>query len=812
MNNQNLLDQHQLNKNNIFANYVNDFGLSVKNNWLPLNLHAIQTNKPLPRKNLVRSEHVEHSLIHKSVTIAQPDATTADLRSNQPGLNRLNPASITEPLILAVASSNRHSFGSRNLKPPVERPLICTCAVCQGAFDAGLQPDTPVAASSSAVGGVPGLSSNSTATAKIYLDFDGHTTTDTWWNSQYNDNKNIVTPAYSADSDTKTFSNSDIDRISKIWQRVAEDYAPFNVDVTTIDPGNFSGKEGLRVVIGGSSGWYGAKAGGVAYINSWRWSSDTPVFVFEDNLGSSEKYTAEAISHEVGHAFGLYHQSEYDANGKKTQEYADGNGKGETGWAPIMGVSYGKNLTTWHNGPNSQGSTSKQDELAIIASDKNGFGYRIDNHGNSNSKATVLSGSTDATQVEAAGIISTMTDVDVFSFVTGAGEVNFDIDVAPLGPNLDVVAQLWDDSNLLLQKNPSDQLNANLNTFLNAGTYYLHVKNNGEYGRLGQYTIDGTIIPTADPGNKEPLSNSLLQIGEVGQINSLNHSEQTILLDRSYTNPVVFAQPLSYNGSDPAIARIDNIQSDRFSVHVQEPNYKDGSHTTESFSYLVLEAGTWQLKDGTLLEVGSVNTNATTTSQWETINLGADFTDTPVTLSQVQTKNGDDFVRTRQNNATTSSFQLALEEEEALLASGHATETVGWMAISAGSGNWSDLSYQAGYTGNQVTDRWHTLDLDGFNAAPQLLASVSSYDGADSVGLRYQNLTSSEVKLKLEEDTSQDDETSHTTENVGFLALGGSGILSAQAYDPLSQPSSAVQSALGQSQTNLDSVNSIDLG
>ena len=666
MNDQNFLDQHQLNKNNILANYVNDFGLSAKNNWLPLNLHAIQTNKPLPQKNLVRSDRVEHSLnIHKSVTIAQPDATAAELRSNQPGLNRLNPASITEPLILAVASSNRHSFGSRNLKPPVERPWICTCAVCQGAFDAGpVQPDTPVAASSSA-GGVPGLSSNSTATAKIYLDFDGHTTTDTWWNSQYNDNKNIVTPAYSADSDTKTFSNSDIDRISKIWQRVAEDYAPFNVDVTTIDPGNFSGKEGLRVVIGGSSGWYGAKAGGVAYINSWRWSSDTPVFVFE---------------------------------------------------------------------------------------------------------------------------------------------VNFDIDVA-LGPNLDVVAQLWDDSKLLLQNNPSDQLNANLNTFLNAGTYYLHVKNNGEYGRLGQYTINGTIIPSS----KAPGTDKLQDIGEVGRISSLNHSEQTIVLDRTYTNPVVFAQPLSYNGSDPAIARIDNIQSDRFSVQVQEPNYKDGSHTAESFSYLVLEAGTWQLKDGTLLGVGSVNTNATTTSQWETINLDAGFADTPVILSQVQTKNGDEFVRTRQNNATASSFQLALEEEEALLASGHATETVGWMAISAGSGNWSDLSYQAGYTGNQVTDRWHTLNLDGFGAAPQLLASVSSYDGADSVGLRYQNLTSSEVKLKLEEDTSQDSETSHTTENVGFLALGGSGILSAQAYEPLSQPSSAVQSALGH-QTNLDPVNSIGLG
>ena len=58
---------------------------------------------------------------------------------------------------------------------------------------------------------------------------------------------------------------------------------------------------GIRVVIGGSStDWYGAGAGGVAYIGSFIWSTDTPTFVFEEKLFNGyEKYTAEAISHEV---------------------------------------------------------------------------------------------------------------------------------------------------------------------------------------------------------------------------------------------------------------------------------------------------------------------------------------------------------------------------------------------------------------------------------------------------------------------------------------------------------------------------------
>ena len=136
MNEQTFLDQ-QLNKqNNILPDRVNELGLNLlrpaeilsQNNWSRLNFQATE---PLPHnQHLVRSDRVEHSLIHKSVTRANPDATTADLRSSQPGLNRLNPASITEPPILAVASSNRHSFGIRNLKLPSRTPFdLHLCSV-----------------------------------------------------------------------------------------------------------------------------------------------------------------------------------------------------------------------------------------------------------------------------------------------------------------------------------------------------------------------------------------------------------------------------------------------------------------------------------------------------------------------------------------------------------------------------------------------------------------------------------------------------------------------------------------------------------
>jgi hypothetical protein len=336
----------------------------------------------------------------------------------------------------------------------------------------------------------PLLSSNPNATAKIFLDFDGVTTSGTSWNSAYNGGANIITPSYSIDSDTTTFSDTEINTIVEIWQRVAEDYAPFNIDVTTIEPGNFAAKQAIKVAIGGSSNdWYGQSAGGVAYINSWLWDN-TPVFVFEEQLGNGNaKYVAEAVSHEVGHSLGLQHQSSYDSTGKKTNEYNPGYGSGETGWAPIMGTGYYKNLTTWSNGKNAYGGY--QDDLATITSSYNGFGYRSDDYGDTNSSATFLSG----TSLSASGIISTMSDNDVFAFTTGAGNVSFNISVAQFGPNLDVVGELWNGNSLILASNPTDKITASLSTFLEAGTYYLHVKSNGEYGRLGQYNLTGTVNP-----------------------------------------------------------------------------------------------------------------------------------------------------------------------------------------------------------------------------------------------------------------------------------------------------------------------------
>jgi hypothetical protein len=347
----------------------------------------------------------------------------------------------------------------------VTSPVRCTCLQCS------LPPVDPRRIISSPqllnAGPLAAIDLNQTfllnslpgANHTIYLDFNGHTTTGTAWNNS--DRSTIVTPAFDIEGNTAAFSNAELERIQYIWQRVVEDFSPFNVNVTTQEPtldrliksGSTDTAWGVRVAIGGSNyDWYNQGAVGVAYLDSFNWNSDTPTYVFTQQLATgNEKYTAETISHEVGHTLGLDH----DGRTSPSEEYYGGHGSGETGWAPIMGGSDYQNLTQWSKGQYLSANNT-EDDLAIITS-QNGFGYRVDDTGSTLGTAKPLTVS--GTAVSANGIIERNTDVDFFSFTTGAGAISLAITPSGRGPNLDILAELYSAAGTLVAtSNPTDLL------------------------------------------------------------------------------------------------------------------------------------------------------------------------------------------------------------------------------------------------------------------------------------------------------------------------------------------------------------------
>lgn len=246
-------------------------------------------------------------------------------------------------------------------------------------------------------------------------------------------------------------------------------------------------------------------------------------------------------------------------------------------------------------------------------------------------------------------------------------------------------------------------------------------------------------------------------------------------------DPVVFVMPISFNGGDPATARVVDVQNNQFSVRVQEVDYKDDFHFQETASYIVLESGTWTLGDGTSLEVGHFSTDQTAWAGFDQVSFNSSFSGDPAVFSQVQTSNDAAFVQTRMTQINQNGFKVALEEEKSSNRTGdHDHEDIGWFAIYQGEGTWDGNDFQAVLTGASYSNQWSGFDFaTDFAQAPNLFASLASYNGSDAAGLRYRSLDEDTVQFQIAEEKSHDSEVAHVKESLGILAIEGSGALTA---------------------------------
>jgi PKD repeat protein len=342
------------------------------------------------------------------------------------------------------------------------------------------------------------LHSRPTATRKIYLDFDGHLTIGTQWNAGRS--ATLTTPPFSQDADP-AFSDAEKAIVQEAFRRVAEHFAPWDVDVTTQDPGveglrKTGGGDlsyGIRVVIGPKA--FDTGAAGVAYVNSFSDSIDTPCFTFAESSWSAA-LIAGVTSHEVGHTVSLMHHGQSPGDGP----YFGGHGSGALSWSPIMGNGL-RPVNQWSKGEYKDANNSTQDDLVAIANTFSGIPLLADDHGNTLAAATVAPG----LSVTGGGVISSASDLDLFKFTAGRGNIVITPKVSLFAPNLRLQIRVLSSTGAILGTftgagTAGNMAPAPITFFAPAGgVYYLEFKGIGngdgitsgytDYGSIGIYSF-----------------------------------------------------------------------------------------------------------------------------------------------------------------------------------------------------------------------------------------------------------------------------------------------------------------------------------
>ena len=336
----------------------------------------------------------------------------------------------------------------------------------------------------------------------IFLDFDGTVVKGTAWNRQLGV-RNGRHAGWDPANNGRKFTDRERRIVQSVWARVAEDYAPFDVDVTTEEPTatriDRARKRdrvfGTRVLITESGNAHrricSRQCGGVSFLNVFSavgraHRRHQPSWVFPAGLGNDLKAVAEAATHEAGHTFGLLH------DGARRAAYYEGH----AAWAPIMGAAYKRPISQWSRGAYPT-ATSHQDDLAIIA--RRGAPFRRDEAGSRPRSAARLP--------EGPAYISRRGDVDVFRLGHCTGLIKVRAVGAKISPNLDVRLRLIRKGRVVASADPpsarvsrdrASGMNASIARNAKRGVYYAAVDGVGrgsasssydDYGSLGAYRL-----------------------------------------------------------------------------------------------------------------------------------------------------------------------------------------------------------------------------------------------------------------------------------------------------------------------------------
>ncbi|MCH2073301.1 MAG: hypothetical protein MK130_00345 [Puniceicoccaceae bacterium] len=316
--------------------------------------------------------------------------------------------------------------------------------------------------------------SKASAPTVIYCNFDGEVVNQPFWSDS------IINAAPS------DLSSSEV---LEILTLVAEDFAPFDVNVTNDRSVYDSTPTYKRVMcISTPTDTAAPGSGGVAFLDSFR----DDLVCWDFNLDG------DTISHEVGHTLNLDHHGD---SSQSDPEYHDGHSSESRNWGPIMGSAYNAEMVQWSDGNYTFATNSNQDDLQLITN--YGLSYRADDYGNDSITGENISISN--MPVTRNGIIERSTDIDVFNVTySSLGKVQ----VAGTGregaqSNLDLKLSILDSDGIIVYEQTGDTTdNALTELLLEPGSYQVRVQGDSSgnpygnpatgwssYGSLGQYEL-----------------------------------------------------------------------------------------------------------------------------------------------------------------------------------------------------------------------------------------------------------------------------------------------------------------------------------